>query len=103
MDQTANSGIGNDAHRGLAVQGSTAVTTVLRNSPLFRVTTADADEEFPDDDGGEADALSFDGFQKCGDLRLRAGAHRLGDDVCVDQLGNVGSHSLSSSANDRGL
>ena len=35
-----NCSVGSSAHRGLPVQGSTAVTPVLRNSPAFRVTTA---------------------------------------------------------------
>ena len=185
-----NSGVVNDAHRELAVHGSTFVTPVLRNSPVFRVTTAsprevaeaarkasgtwsssgsprrrlcsmiraharassrdqstirssnsrpgvvqgpvddpvleqfveeivesggkvlpapargqttDAVEDFPDGDGGEADAISFDGIQECGDSRLWAGPHHLRDDVRIDQPGKLGSHPPSSSANDSGL
>ena len=40
VNRPVSAGVGNDAHRGLAVQGSTVVTPVLRNPPAFRVTTA---------------------------------------------------------------
>ena len=68
-----------------------------------RGETADAVEDFPDGDGGEANALAFDGIQESGDPRLRARPHHLGDDVRIDQPGKLGSHAPSSSANDSGL
>ena len=68
-----------------------------------RRESTDTVEDFPGGNGGEADALAFDGVQESGDPWLRAWPHHFGDDTRIDQLGKAGSHSLSSLANASGL
>lgn len=87
--------IHNHAHRGLATQGSTVSTPVLRNSLAFRVSTTSPRV-------AAAAAMKASGtWSSSGSPRLRP--QHFGNDIRVYEPSERCGHSSSSRENNSGL